>query len=134
MSFDLRNRAGSTFRVSGGGWAVLLTLAQTYGWKPMGTRRPLDGALAEPWHGRYDSSDGQIVLEEDAKLLAQVLHAAAVSPQLNRALGDVIRHIERQVEADGVKIPDGMRMRPEHFHQQFSPLLEFLYQGEFTIE
>jgi hypothetical protein len=134
MAFDLRNNSGGTLRDSGGHWAVFLTLAQAYGWKPAGTGRPAHLPQTEKWNGRYDSSDGQVVTEEDAKSLARVLHAAAVSQQVNVALADVIRRIERQVETSGTTIPDAMRMKPEHFHQEFSPLLEFIYQGEFVID
>jgi hypothetical protein len=134
MSLDLRNSSGDSIRVSGGHWAVFLTLAQAFGWKPAGTKRPSNLPISQGWSGRYDSSDGQTVTDADAKLLAQVLHAAAVSPKLTVALPDVIRHIERQVEAGGAKIPEGMRMLPEHFSREFSPLLEFLYKGEFVIE
>ena len=133
MAFDLINNAGATIRVSGGHWAVFLTLAESYGWKPGGTKRPHDLPPSETWTGRYDSSDGQTVTDSDARRLAEVLHATAVSPQLSTALSDVIRHIESVVEAAGINIPDQMRMRPEHFSEEFSPLLMFLYQGEFTI-
>src|SRR5260370_96016 len=126
MAFDLRNKEGATIRVSGGHWAVFLTLAQTYGWKPAGTNPPPGFSALQKWNRRYDSSDGQVVTDADAKLLAQVLHAAAVSAQVNIALSDVIRHVESQVEAIGTPIREEWRMKPEHFHAEFSPLLLFL--------
>lgn len=90
--------------------------------------------MFKKWNGRYDSSDGQIVEDADAKRLAQVLHAAAVSDKLPLALSDVIKHIEKQVNQTGTTIPEQMRMKPEDFHAEFSPLLMFLYQGAFLIE
>jgi hypothetical protein len=134
MAMDLSNKSGATLRVSGLHWAVFLTLAQAYGWKPAGTNRPQHLPPTEEWSGRYDSNDGQTVADSDAKLLAQALHGAAVSKEINIALADVIRLIERQIEAAGTRIPDPMRMKPEDFHQGFSPLLLFLYQGEFVID
>ena len=89
---------------------------------------------SETWNGRYDTSDGQTVVDPDARRLAEVLHAASVSPQLAVTLSDVIRRIESGVEAAGINIPDQMRMKPEHFSEVFSPLLMFLYQGEFVIK
>ena len=133
MAVDLRNSAGANIRISSGHWAVYLTLAEAFGWKPAGTKAPSTFPVAKRLSGRYDSSDGQTVIEADAKLLAQVLHAAAVSPKISIALPDVIRHIERQVEAAGTRIPDQMRMKLEDFSKEFSPVLEFLYQGEFEV-
>jgi hypothetical protein len=134
MGFDLRNSAGETLKVSGGHWAVLLSLAGTYGWKPLGTRSPPGFPSIEKWHGRYDTNDGQTVTHADAKRLAEVLHAAVVSDTLHMALADVIRSIESQVVARGTHIPEQMRMKLMDFNDGFSALLLFLYQGEFIIE
>lgn len=134
MSITLRNPSGSTITISNGHWAVYLTLAQAYGWKPAGTSPSPSLPCGESWGGRYDSSDGQVVIDAEAKLLAQVLHAAAVSPQIETALADVIAHIEQQVENAGTPIPPAMRMSPNDFSKEFSPLLMFLYQGTFVIE
>jgi hypothetical protein len=134
VAFDLRNQSGSTIRVRGGHWAVFLSLAEAFGWKPAGTRPPSGFPVDEGWHGRYDSNDGQIVTQEDAISLAKHLHGAAVSPDLNRALADVIRHIEAAVEREGMAIPAALRMTSGQFHPAFSPLLLFLYEGEFIID
>ena len=64
----------------------------------------------------------------------EILHAAAVSPKIGQALFDVIDHIESQVENTGTTVPKEMRMHPDDFSKEFSPLLMFLYQGEFLIE
>ena len=134
MAIHLRNASGGTLRLSSGHWAVYLTLAQAFGWKPVGTTRPADLPLDQSWNGRYDSSDGQTVGDDEAKLLAQILHAAAVSPKLGDALFDVIAHVEQQVESADTPIPSQMRMHPNDFSKEFSPLLEFMYQGTFVIE
>ncbi len=133
MAFQLYSKTGATARISGGRWAVFLTLAQSYGWKPKGTRAPPGYASTEKWGGRYDSSDGQIVIEVDAHKFAVVLHAAAVSKTLIDALTEVIAHVESQLEAAGITIPDEMRMVPEDFLEEFPPLLTFLAEGEFVI-
>jgi hypothetical protein len=134
MPFNLRNKAGATGQMSGGHWAVFLTLAQSYGWKPRGTKAPPGFPAGEKWGGRYDTSEGQTVTAQDAKQFATVLHAASVSDTLPVALGEVIAHVEKQLEAAGIAIPDPMRMAPEHFYEEFNPLLTFLYDGEFVID
>ena len=134
MAINLRNESGATIRIGSGHWAVYLTLAETFGWRPAGTRRPPLLAPEIEWSGRYDSSDGQVVPDVEAKQLAQILHAAAVSPKIGQALFDVIAHIESQVENAGTRVPEEMRMHPNDFSKEFSPLLMFLYQGEFLIE
>ncbi|APR82499.1 Hypothetical protein A7982_07848 [Minicystis rosea] len=135
MGFSLRSTSsGETLRVSGGHWAVFLTLAEAYGWKPAGTQPPRSLPPGKAWHGRYDSSDGQTVTDADAKRLAEILHGAAVSKEIAFAVTDTIARIERSAEAEGLTIPAGMRMRFEDFREEFSPLLLFLYKGEFVID
>ncbi len=134
MAINLRNSSGESIRISNGHWAVYLTLAETFGWKPQGTSRPPDLHADQIWSGQYASSDGQIVVEEEAKLLAQILHAAAVHPKIEIALIDVIAYIESQIEKSGTPIPPQMHMSPSDFSNEFSPLLEFLYKGEFFVE
>jgi hypothetical protein len=134
MAFHLKSKSGDVLKVSGGHWAVFLTLAGTFGWKPAGTERPLGLPPSVEWSGRYDSSDGQFVTDADAQMLAQVLHAAAVSNKIQIALADVIAHVERQVAKTVHAIPAQMRMQPADFFDEFSPLLTFLYKGGFCIE
>ncbi|MEM6958700.1 MAG: hypothetical protein AAF645_23665 [Myxococcota bacterium] len=125
MGFELTNSEGEQFRVSGGHWAIYLNVAEAFGWRPAGTLPP-DGH-AGPWSGRYDSNDGQRVSPADAKALAETLNGAARHPQFGFALQDQIGRLERSVEADGLTIPDGMRMKPNDFVHEVSPLLMFLY-------
>jgi|SRR5471030_237080 len=134
MSIYLKNPAGKTINLSNGHWSVYLTLAQCFGWKPTGTQRPPSVPLSLEWKNGYDSSDGQIVTDADAKSLAQILHAAALHEKLGIALTDIILNIEQQVQLAGANIPENMRMKPSDFNEEFSPLLMFLYQGTFSIE
>jgi len=134
MAIHLTNKSGEVLKVSGGHWAVFLALASTFGWKSIGTEPPATMSPHDSWSGRYDSSDGQHVTDEDALKFAQVLHAAAVHEKIEVALSDVIAHIERQVAKTGLAIPEQMRMQPLDFYDEFSPLLTFLYKGGFYIE
>jgi hypothetical protein len=58
-------------------WTKVLSLGMFYGWQPMGTRVPsiteLHGLNTEDWDGTYLTNDGQIVVAEDALLLAIAL-------------------------------------------------------------
>ena len=133
MGFDLTNKKGNSIRVSGGHWAVFLLLAETFGWKPEGTKKPANLDESQQWNGRYDSNDGQIVCQNDAIALAKYLHGAAINEKLPIALSDVIKFIENQVASTGIAIPEQMRMKVSDFNEEFSPLLMFLYEGEFEI-
>ena len=56
-------------------WIFYLNLADAYGWKPKGTLPP-ENYDDEVWYGRYDSKEGQIVSEQDAKSLIEALYDA----------------------------------------------------------
>jgi hypothetical protein len=134
MSVNLRSNRGKSFSTSAGHWAVYLNVAQYFGWKPAGTLPPDDWPQTQQWTGKYDSNDGQRVSEDDAKHLAQILHAAAAGPDIGKALSDVIKLLEASAEGAGISIPPNMHMTPEEFSGEFSPLLFLLYDGEFIIE
>jgi hypothetical protein len=134
MAFNLRSKSGATGKISDGHWAVFLILAQSYGWKPEGTLAPAGFSETETWSGRYDTCEGQTVTDTDAKQLGTVLYGAIISDTLPVALAEVIAHVEKLLEDSGIAIPEPMRMAPEHFHEEFNPMLEFLYDGEFVIE
>ncbi len=134
MAIHLRSKLGKTFQTSAGHWAVYLLVAECFGWKPKGTLPPEGFPPGEQWDGRYDSSDAQQVEDGEAKELAKILHAAAAGPSIGQALADVIRHVENSAEQSGITIHLSMRMSPEHFNNEFSPLLFLLYDGAFFIE
>jgi hypothetical protein len=70
----------------GRAWGLCLTLAKTYGWKPLGTLPPDDEESAwcgKEWDGRYLEAYGQRMSEADA-------HAFSLA--LERALPDVPHH------------------------------------------
>jgi hypothetical protein len=77
MSYELINRSTILCRTfSRQFWAKALELAQSYGWRPQGTRPPshLDlYQLEAEWDGRYATNDGQTVKREDALALAAAL-------------------------------------------------------------
>jgi hypothetical protein len=77
MSFELVSQPTDLCRTfSRQFWAKALELAQSYGWKPLGTRPPLNidfYELCAEWDGRYLTNDGQTVKAEDARSLAAAL-------------------------------------------------------------
>ena len=77
MSYDLVSHSTILCRTfSRQFWAKALELAQSYGWKPAGTRPPTQidfYELGAEWDGRYFTNDGQTVNAEDALSLAAAL-------------------------------------------------------------
>jgi hypothetical protein len=73
MSQDLVNSQGSHFRCTSSFFASALTLAEEYGWVESGTVEPLQGRADGTWAGGYDTNNGQIVLDEDARQLGAAL-------------------------------------------------------------
>jgi hypothetical protein len=78
LTEDQRNYYLSIFS-----WPMILELAQQYGWKPMGTVQyqqfKEDVTLLyedHKWSGGYYSNDGQAVVADDAKALADALESA----------------------------------------------------------
>jgi hypothetical protein len=109
LAFNLRNLAGDRISISGGHWAVFLSLAGCFGWVSAGTVPP-EGVSSELWNKRYDSSDSQWVTDSDAISLAKYLHGAAVHKKIDMALTDVIATIEKEMIASGVTIHPSMQI------------------------
>jgi hypothetical protein len=109
-------------------------LAEGFRYKLPGTQRPpnLDPSL--PWSGEYASSDGQLVTDEDARQLTSVLGFASTNAALPRAIGDIIARIEADLTAEGIKIPDAMRLQPEALIQGLPAVVAFISRGAFFIE
>ena len=62
-------------------WSKLLSLAQLYGWKPIGTvdqEDRLSIAKGKPWDGNYFTNEGQWVTSEDADACADALERALI--------------------------------------------------------
>lgn len=74
MSYEFYNPTTSITRTfSRPFWAKALELAEEYGWQPRGTQPPISGV---DWLGGYSTNDGQVVIAEDAFLLAGALEKA----------------------------------------------------------
>lgn len=98
VGFDLTSESGAERRVSGAGWALLLNVAESYGWSPLGSQAP-DGARADEWSGDYDSNDGQRVTREDAASMAEAFAAALTDPERHARQAAISRELDRAVHA-----------------------------------
>lgn len=89
MGVDLHG-AGGYFRWTNLGWSSVLTLAEYYGWQPIGTGPPR-GILKAEWSGDYCSNDGALFYARDANRLADALERAIheLPARRPKALGDV---------------------------------------------
>ena len=144
MGMDLISKSGSTFDLSGDWWCFYLTLAEKCGWTPKGTGKPDHLGEKDEWHGAYDSNDGQIVDEEDAKALAQALERAITDP----AAGSIIERmldawwedmLQAEAELSGLSGQQKKLLRTAMARPKFSieftgELIGLCKQGEFRIE
>jgi hypothetical protein len=90
VSYRLRSQRDPalTLTLSSQAWQALLSLAETYGWNPMGTARPawadelgLLPARVELERGGYTARMDRLVLLEDALNLADALQRAFLAGQ-----------------------------------------------------
>jgi hypothetical protein len=110
MGYDLTSESGGDLRFGGAGWALLLSVAEAYGWAQQGSLAP-DGTDAADWSGDYDTNDGARVSREDAGAMADALARALADPeraekerQIGRELNRAVRQME--IEAFGEDIPE----------------------------
>jgi hypothetical protein len=137
MGVDLCSESGKSTRFGYGGWAMVLNLAQRYGWKPLGTEPPEGMDNPAEWEGGYDSSDGQRVSAADARALAEALAAAVADPDLHvtvmgmdaRRRQEVLEQVGPELAASYVGVQDFAEYR--EYLREFS---EFCRGGAFRIE
>ena len=99
-------------------------------------KKPKGFGLLKKWHGRYDSSDGQTVLANDACLLAEALDRALVSDDLEKKCKNVADTIEKAlIQSLGDK-PGGFEIDAtvdESFIDFYREFIEFCRLGAFEI-
>jgi hypothetical protein len=105
MSFDLTSESGSERSFRPGAWALILNVAEAYGWVPARTLPP-EGEDEGEWSGDYDSNDGQLVTRTDAANIAKALTAALADYQRQERQRAISRELDRvmhemEVEAFG---------------------------------
>jgi hypothetical protein len=132
MGFDFTNTKGESARFTGTGWTIILNLAEVYGWKPAGTRKPVRYGLFKKWAGNYDSNDGQFVRAGDALQLALALERALADPNLPAISDQLAQKTQAVIEqALGKKIP--YRLSGEIELPVMREFIHFCKQGEFQI-
>ena len=157
MTLELYNTATAISRkYSWQFWGKALELGRSYSWKPLGTRLPSIsslGGLHEVWTGTYLTNDGQIVLTEDARSLANALERAlddipdtAAAMDWNPSfwteddLPEWLSPEEREMIEDGLQehSADVARIHPYEFFagdekQLLKEFIRFCRLGSFTI-
>jgi hypothetical protein len=89
-------------------WELLLFMALSYGWQPLGTvLLDPDGEIVKDWCGSYFSNDHQVVAVEDATALANALVKAVDDIPFQEKLVPVDKFI---LEAWSGKLPDGLEI------------------------
>jgi hypothetical protein len=106
-SVTLTNRSGESFDFGNTSWAFLLNFAERYGWKPAGTESPGDWDDPEEWPGSYDSSDGQIVTQPDAKALAKAVASALEDENLENKAAELDAEFRDCAACDAGRCFDG---------------------------
>lgn len=141
MGYDLTSDSGAETRFNGAGWALLLSVAEEYGWIPAGTLAPEDDD-SDPWSGDYDQNAGQRVRAEDAAAMGAALAAAMADPDRRQRQARITRELDRlmhqmEVEAFGEKEigpyveADDPLVIPD---ETLSAFIAFLKTGSFRIE
>src|SRR5688500_4882351 len=98
MGFDLTNDNGTYLRFSPSGWALALTLAENYGWRPEGTTRAAaDGDQPVEWSGEYATNEGQRVSASDALALADACARVLEDPQYEARVAEILGQINAAV-------------------------------------
>ncbi|HET7842483.1 MAG TPA: hypothetical protein VFM21_12795 [Terriglobia bacterium] len=139
MGYDLMNESGADLRLSNAGWALLLNLAEAYGWTPQGSLPPEDLAASE-WTGDYDTNDGERVSREDAKAMADALERALADPErtvkereIGRELNRALRKME--IAAFGEDLPPEKEVEVPATDDEFlRTFIRFLRAGSFRID
>lgn len=132
MGIDLRRKKDG-ISVSVFTWARAYALATEGGWEPRGTLPPkhLSRAAKEKWEGAYDSNDGQIIRDEDARAMADALEKMLAN------LGPLPADNGAQPEGDthlfgGYDQPQDY-FNPESKRKVLQALIRFLHGGACEI-
>ena len=135
MGMELTSENGSTFEFSGTGWAFYLNLAEVFGWKPEGTKKPKNYGILKKWHGAYDSNEGQFVTQSDAQALSVSLERALSSEHLDEKASSIASQLENTLkQALGDQIPPGFKISPNVDKNYISNFVSFCKGGGFYIE
>ena len=145
MGYDLINNCG-TIHFSNVGWAKVLTIAEHFGWKPMGTVYREDNALLffgdelsnkdiqqfiKSWDGNYDTNTLQTVIEKDALNLSRALMKAV------QVMPDEIEITDRYpywvILDDVSKGSEIGHFRSLQMKNSLEKFIQFCMNGEFDI-
>jgi hypothetical protein len=143
MGMDLTSESGDYTRFGGFGWAIILELAERYGWQPKGTLPPEEmeedeDEPQEPWDpANYGSNDGQRVTAEDAAGIATALETALAdpaAPELLAEMGAVQRQQIEQIVPPELAASFAGLPSFENYRPTIERFIAFCRKGGFRIE
>ena len=138
MGYDLTSESGDTLRFNGAGWALLLNVAEAYGWQPLGSLPPTD--CSGDWDGTYDANEGQIVSREDAKNLADALTQAQNDPDRTAREKQISAEINKELMQVEIELFGEEAINPDEYPEivcdaaTLERFITFLRKGSFTIQ
>ncbi len=138
MGMDLVNERGESLGFSPGGWALVLNLAEVYGWVPEGTTLHLDDDRV--WPGNYDTNDDQRVSASDAAAMATAWERALAADDFTARVLQLDRELfGEEVEpspaaADGKPpFPSRSALDVDELRDALTDLIQFCREGSFQI-
>jgi hypothetical protein len=139
MGFDLTNDKGEYLRFSPSGWALALTLAESYAWAPAGTTLPtgteIDGG---DWSGEYATNERQCVSAVDAAALAAALTRALASTDYTSRTASIFKSltdaVDRTIAASAPPRAPFGETEIAKFRKQLEDLIAFSQDAGFVIE
>lgn len=137
MGFDFTNENGAYLRFSPSGWALALTLAGQYDWRPEGTSLPgSDESEPAEWSGEYATNDGQRVSASDANAIADACERALADPAYQVTALQTLNEINESVAAQVPRYEPERAIEPDvakKFRDRLRELIEFCRSGGFVI-
>ena len=142
MGYDLINNRGY-FQFNCRGWQKVLTIAEHFGWEPMGTVIREDNALLffddessdkdiqqfiKSWDGNYDTNTLQTVIEKDVLNLSRALMKAVQVMPDEIVITDCYSWAILNDVSKGSEIGHILRMK-----NSLEKFIQFCMIGEFDI-
>ncbi len=131
MSIKLK-REKNEFDLDNISWAIVLNLAEAYGWKPEGTDKPKGYGVFKKWPGNYDSSDNQMVKQTDAIALAEALYVCIKDDNAANRYKVIVDKIEKAIEQSiGKKLDFQIERNIDKVFMK--KLSDYIHMGQFYI-
>lgn len=134
MGMDLTSDSGDQTRFTGYTWALVLNLAEHYGWHAPGTAPPDGWQEATIWPRSYDTNEGGRVRPEDARALAEALDTAIASSEFDRSLIAIDGALQQAIAAATNVSASGEMPDKIEWLQILTDFAAFCRNGGFRID